>query len=352
METERLGIIIVHFGETLRTVKCLGSFISAASKLKKNRNVKISIIIGDNSGNFRLENTRYSCCEVKHLDFGKNLGYAGACYEAAKLLDDCSKLLFSNNDVILNENSLFNLLETMQSLRNVGAIQPLVLAQGLAKVDSMGLTSNTLMHGYNYSNWPIKPIEKRILDGRLKVLETFGIDGMLFMINARVWKEVNGWDPEFFLFNEDSLLSWKLKLRGYSNYVALDSVIYHERGGIAEGYFVKKNPRFSSYYTSRNKILSVLYIYDSIWLVIYFFGCIIFEFSKNFLLSLRNKSALNLYYYFKALIFILSRHNHIILERSKVSRKFKARYYIKQGSILTFWSSMRLMLKRRNNFSE
>ena len=51
------------------------------------------------------------------------------------------------------------------------------------------------------------------------------------MISSRVWEQVNGWDPDFFMFNEDSLLSWKLRLFGYRNYVALDSVILHERGG-------------------------------------------------------------------------------------------------------------------------
>ena len=161
MEIERLGIVIVHFGDdTFRTNKCLDSYINAISKLKKNKPIEVSIVIADNSGNIQLQNSYPSCCEVRYLNIGKNLGYAGACYLAAKTLNNFSKLLFSNNDVILTEYSLLNLLDAMQSLDNVGAIQPLVLGKGSQKADSIGLTSNVLMQGYNYSNWPIKPIRK------------------------------------------------------------------------------------------------------------------------------------------------------------------------------------------------
>ena len=353
-KAERLGIVLVHFGDNkVRTTKCLDSFIRAASLLKENKPfIETSIIVADNSGNLNLENYKPVCCDVRHFNPGRNIGYAGACYVAAKLLEDCSILLFSNNDVILNETSLLNLLESMKSLPNVGAIQPLVLIEGSSKVDSIGMTSSVLMQGFNYSNWPIKPIRKLVLENGLKVMESFGVDGMLFMLSGRTWDEVGGWDPQFFMFNEDSLLSWKLKLGGYNNYVALNSVIFHKRGGTAEGYYVKKNPILSSYYTSRNKMLSILYVYEGLWVPIYFSSSVIFEFVKNFMLSRKNKSAINLYYYFKALTFILSRHSHITSERSKVLRKFGATYFIEQGYILSFWSSMRLMLKRRSNFIE
>lgn len=353
-KVERLGIVIVHFGDNkLRTTKCLDSFIRAASWLKKNKPlIETSIIVADNTGNLNLENYKSSCCHVTHFNPGSNLGYAGACYTAAKLLTNCSILLFSNNDITLHETSLLNLLITMKSLPDVGGIQPLVLVKGSSTVDSIGSTCNALMHGFNYSNWPLRPIREFSLKSGLKVMECFGVDGMLFTLNRRAWEEVGGWDPDFFMFNEDGILSWKLRLRGYRNYVALSSVIYHERGGTAEGYFIKKNPIFSSYYTSRNKILSILYVYDGSWFVIYFFGSVIFEFLKNFTLSLNNKSAVNLYYYFKALTFILSHHSHITSERSKVLRKFDARYFIEQGYILPFWLSIRLMLTRRKSFSE
>jgi GT2 family glycosyltransferase len=254
-----LGIIIVHFGEVPRTINCLCSLAKAIQKLKSSYPVLVSVLIVDNSGNLSLEDDgSLGDFEVRCLNSEKNLGYAGACYIGAKLLRDSSLLLFSNNDVVFSEDSLVQLLRTLDSLPEVGAVQPLVLTKNSSRVDSAGLTCNGIMHVFNYSNWPISPPNKCFTTNGVKVIECFGIDGVAFVIKKKVWDEVGGWDPTFFMFNEDALLSWKLRLKGYKNYVALSSIIYHERGGTAEGYFTKKEPMFPSYYISRNKILSVL----------------------------------------------------------------------------------------------
>jgi len=348
-----LGIIIVHFGEESRTINCICSLAKAIQKLKSLYPIRVSVLIVDNSGNLSLKNNIFlGDFEVRHLKPEKNLGYAGACYIGAKLLKDSSLLLFSNNDVVFSEDSLVQLLRTLDSLPEAGVVQPLVLTKDGSKVDSLGLTYNGIMHGFNYSNWPVKPLTKCFTTSGMKVMECFGIDGMAFAIKKNVWDEVGGWDPIFFMFNEDGLLSWKLRLRGYKNYVALSSIIYHERGGTAKGYFTKKEPIFPSYYISRNKILSVLYIHEGVWLVAYFFLSLFFEFAKNIALSVKNRSGINIYYYFKALTSILRNQKHIVDERKKVFRKYNARYFLKKGYILTLKTSIGWLLKRRKTILE
>jgi hypothetical protein len=144
----------------------------------------------------------------------------------------------------------------------------------------------------------------------------------------------------------------EVEVEGLRNYVALSSIIYHERGGTAEGYFTKKEPIFPSYYIPRNKILSVLYIHEGVWLVAYFFLSILFEFAKNFALSVKNRSGINIYYYFKALTFVLRYQKHIVDERRKVFRKYNARYFLKKGYILTLKTSIGWLLKRRKTILE
>lgn len=350
----QLGISIVHFGDKSRTVRCLNSFIRATLWLKRRMpTVKTSILIVDNSGNLNLQRDR-SCphgIEIRYFGLRRNLGYAGACCIATKLLKNASILVFSNNDITLREDALLRLLETLRSLPDVGAIQPLTLDES-SRVDSIGLTYNGIMYAFSYSYWPIKPLSTFTLKKGLKVMECFGIDGMLFMLKKKVWEEIGGWDPEYFMFNEAGLLSWKLRLRGYKNYVALSSIVYHKRGSTAKGRFLKEDPIFSSFYTSRNRILSVLYIHEGIWLIIYFFTCILFEFVKNFILSLKNRSSLNLYHYFRALIFILNYHKHITFERAKVFRKFGARYFLRQGYILPLLTSFIWLFNRRKSILE
>jgi len=349
-KTERLGIVIVHFGYQSRTVRCLDSFVSAISWLKEYiPTVKTSILIVDNSGNLNLANCRhYHDAKVRYFRPKINLGYAGACYLATKLLKDASILIFSNNDIILREDALLYLLETLKSLPDAGAIQPLTLVNGTSKVDSSGLACNSIMHGFNYSNWPIKPLDRFFLKNGLEVMECFGVDGMLLALKRKVWDEVGGWDPNFFMFNEDNLLSWKLRLKGYRNYVALNSVAFHERGGTAEGYFLKKNPIFPSYYISRNKILSVLYIYEGLWLIVYFFISVLFEFAKSVWLSLWRKSALYVYYYFRAIIFILRSHKYVVSERARVIRKLNPREFIKRGYVIPILISLAWLFHARS----
>lgn len=348
-----LGIIVVHFGEVSRTINCIYSLAKAIQMLKSSYPMRVSVLIVDNSGNLSLEDNRsLEDFEIRCLKSEKNLGYAGACYIGAKLLKDSSLLLFSNNDVVFSEDSLTQLLRTLDSLPEAGAVQPLVLTKNGLRVDSAGLTCNGIMHGFNYSNWPIKPPNKCFTANGVKVMECFGIDGMAFAIRKKVWDEVGGWDPTFFMFNEDGLLSWKLRLRGYKNYVALSSIIYHERGGTAKGYFTKKEPIFPSYYISRNKILSILYVHEGILLVAYFFLSLFFEFAKNLVLSVKNRSGINIYYYFKALTSVLRNRKHIVDERKKVFRKYSARYFLKKGYILSLKTSIGWLLKRRETILE
>jgi len=352
LSLRHLGIIIVHFGEVPRTINCIYSLAKAIQKLKSSYSVRVSVLIVDNSGNLSLWDRSLGDFEVRCFKSEKNLGYAGACYIGAKLLKDFSLLLFSNNDVVFSEDSLTQLLRTLDSLPEAGAVQPLVLMKNSSRVDSAGLTCNGIMHGFSYSNWPIKPPNKCFTASGIKVMECFGIDGMAFAIKKKIWDEVGGWDPAFFMFNEEGLLSWKLRLKGYKNYVALSSIIYHERGSTAEGYFTKKKPIFPSYYTSRNRILSVLYIHKGVWLVAYFFLSILFEFAKSLALSVKNRSGINIYYYFKALAFVLKNQKHIVDERRKVFRKYNARYFLKKGYILTLKTSIGWLLKRRKTILE
>lgn len=343
---KRLGVIIVHFGEKTRTIHCLESLIRALHKLKNILPIEATVLVVDNLGNLSLKYCKVPTgIEIRYFKPSKNLGYAGACYLGAKLLRNSTLLLFSNNDILFSENSLIGLIKAVDSLPAAGAIQPLVLTSDCLKIDSLGSTSNNIMYYFGYSNLPIK--YRLILLNDLKIVESFGIEGAVFIIKKTVWENIGGWDPLFFMFNEDSLLSWKLRLSGYKNYVVLNSIVYHERGGTAKGHFIKKDPIFSSYYSSRNKFLSTLYIHEGYWLIIYFCILFLFEFIKNLILSIENRTGVYLYYYIRALIFVLKNRKHIVSERRKIQRKYNAMYFLKNNYTLSIKISLAWLIKSR-----
>jgi len=308
----------------------------------------VSLIIVDNSGNLEPDDLPRQL-SVNILKPSKNIGYAGACYLGASNLVDADLLMFSNNDVIFTSDSLLYLVKAAASLPKAGALQPLVLrfsSSNKPTVDSVGLTSNPIMHGFNYCNWPVQPLKRLSLSGSIRALEVFGVDGMCFLVNGKVWRDIDGWDPDFFMFNEDALLSWKLRLGGYRNYVILNAVVYHMRGGTAKGYFTKLNPIFPSYYTSRNKILSMLYLYKSTWLIKYLPMGLLIELAKNTLLSVQRRNSLHIWFYIKALKYIFSNSRKIRYERGKVKRLMDEDYLLNNGLILPLGFSLALLISR------
>jgi len=241
---------------------------------------------------------------------------------------------------------LLELWKAYSLLPNAGALQPCVLGYDV-NVDSLGCTSNPLMFSLNYSNWPIKPIRKLHLDG-CSAIEVYGVEGMVIFVSKQNWFRYGQWDPDFFMFCEDLLLSWKLRVAGLKNYVAQEAIVRHIRGGSAEGRFIKKNPIFPSYYTSRNRLLSILYLYDAKWLLEYFPLALISELAKNLFLTLHRRDVSHISYYLKGIAFILRNPAHVKCQRSKVTRLESPEDFMKKGAILSFRKWFKLILEKRS----
>jgi GT2 family glycosyltransferase len=345
---DSVGVVVVHYGEIGRTLNCLDSLVVAVRDVHANKVVaNVTILVIDNSGNVYPEiiDSRYNG-SIRCVSPSKNLGYAGACSLGAKLLSQVSVLVFLNNDVVLNANALSSLLTCMRCLPDVGALQPSVVKSDNSGIDSLGLTFSPLMNPFNYANWNVPQPRTFQLENGSEVTECFGVDGMLVVVGRNRFEEVGGWDPDFFMFSEDALLSWKLRLQGYKNYVCRDSVVYHERGGTAKGYLLKVDPRFPGYYVSRNRILTALYVYEPKWLLRYLFPIMVFEFAKNVYLSIRRHHAAYVYYYFGAIRFIFSHRKHINAERGKVVRKVDMDSFLRRGQMVGISDALRLISQK------
>src|SRR5439155_19033760 len=65
-------------------------------------------------------------------------------------------------------------------------------------------------------------------------------------------------DPLFFAYYEDLLLSWRIRLRGYRIARALDSRARHAGGATA-----RRQPGETAFYWERNKLLTLLMCYET-----------------------------------------------------------------------------------------
>ena len=237
-----VGIIIVHYSNPSATVKCLESFIRAAERVRNDLGTKANIVVVDNSRDFELPDSITQQC-VRVVRPRSNSGYAGGIWLGTRQLPNVDYYVFSNDDILADENMLHELLRCYGALADVGAIQPVLLSND-GVVDSSGSVSNPIMYCFGYEDWALGHMFIRRTAA--EALEVFGVEGVM-TIERKTWHKVGGWDPDFFMFCEDTLISWKTRLAGLNNYVALKAIAHHHRGLSAKGRNIKKDPIYTSY---------------------------------------------------------------------------------------------------------
>ncbi len=80
--------------------------------------------------------------------------------------------------------------------------------------------------------------------------EIFWASGAALCIKSSAWREVNGFDADFFAHMEEIDLCWRLKKRGYKIGYTYESTVYHVGGGTLP----TSNPR-KTYLNFRNNLI-------------------------------------------------------------------------------------------------
>jgi hypothetical protein len=369
----KIGIAMVHYRDRRLTLNALTSLLNAVKESCKEH--IFGIIVIDNSSDLEYHevmeifeqvfNDKSFKCNVKLKLFkpSLNIGYAGACALAARYFihKGFKYMLCCNNDVFFERNSIVELLRAAsmlnQAFQEWGVLQPLVLKAFMLgqriifseKVDSLGLICDwTLSNCFNYSNWPLTKPPVTRLNGII-LLQVPVADGMAFLVDLDSWRRIGGMDPDFFLFNEDVLLSLKMRAVGLRNFVVLNAKVYHIRGGVIKGELIKVEPIYTSYYTFRNSLLTLTYIHDSLYVIPAIILNILTRAIKTLFLSLTTRNPLHIYYSIKAIIFMLKRSRKVMTYRLR-NPKYNVTMAIKSGEVLSFRDMMKLLLARSRLF--
>jgi len=83
-----------------------------------------------------------------------------------------------------------------------------------------------------------------------ELAEVGAVSGAAFAIRRDLFKELGGFDEAFFLYMEDTDLSWRARLAGYQCLYVPSSVVYHD-------YTLRFGPR-KTFYQERNRYLMLL----------------------------------------------------------------------------------------------
>ncbi len=214
------------------------------------RNFQV-LLVDNNSTDDSIVLTKRDFPEVDVLDLGENLGYAEANNRAAAQ-SHATYLLFLNNDTYLDSTALELLVVTADKQPDTAILAPtqrsyngtLTLSCGMG-VDILGFPAFGNPHAGN----------------------VFYADGAALFIRRSVFKELEGFDPHYFIFFEEQDLCWRAWLRGYRVGIVPQSVVYHEAGGTVGSSLVKGTQYTTSKrkrrLTHRNQLATILKNYST-----------------------------------------------------------------------------------------
>jgi GT2 family glycosyltransferase len=260
-EYPSVSVIIVNFNckEFLR--RCLTSLLTTNYP-------NFEIIVVDNAstdGSIELVGKLFgSYSSIKVVENHENLGHAEGCNIGAKVAKG-KYLLFLDNDTEIKtsschsqknersyipENWLLELVKVMESDRSIGIAQAkIVLARDNCLLDSTCMAIDAL--GTWHATYGLR-------ENKLKHnSEILAASSGCCIVRREVFNEVGGFDPDYFIYDDDTDFSLRARLLGYKVVLVPSAIIVHRGGGVLRGI----NSR-TVYHSAKNRMCTMIKNYE------------------------------------------------------------------------------------------
>jgi len=210
-----VGVVVVHFGDLAPTAACVRSLLEDASPNARR------VVVVDNSGNVPAEALRGA--EV--VDGGGNNGFGAAANRGVAALGPgpWGALVILNNDVEVAGGYFAAAVAALKG-PGVGA------AAGPVYLDRPGGELWYAGGGVNFLTgtvWQAATARAAARERRVGF-----ISGAVFAVSQEAWRSVGGFDPAYFLYNEDLDLCLRLRRSGWRLLFAPGMVAVHRLGAV------------------------------------------------------------------------------------------------------------------------
>jgi GT2 family glycosyltransferase len=241
------SVVILSYNSREDLIECIPSLMSQTY-------YNFEIIVVDNAsadGSEEFIRTNYP--EVKVVQTGKNLGYAAgnnAGFEVA----EGEYIVVVNPDTVADPEWLSELIKPLENNCTVTATTSKILIYH--QKDRINACSTTNHHtGLTFCRGLNKPADQ------FNNYQAVGaVSGCSFAIRSEMLKKIKGFDPDFFLYLEDTDLSWRMLFAGGKIMYVPKSMIYHKcKLSIAP---------WKEFYLERNRYLLLLKNFDSATLLL------------------------------------------------------------------------------------
>ena len=190
---------------------------------------------------------------IQIIENSSNLGFAGGYNMALKSID-ADILALVNTDVEVTKNWLIPIIETFKSETKTAIIQPKIKDfKNPEFFEYAGAAGGFIdQFGYPFCRGRIfDSLEKDVAQYE-DDCEIFWASGACFFIRNSVYKELGGFDADFFAHQEEIDLCWRAKNRGYTIKYNSKSIVYHIGGATLN----QGNPR-KTFLNFRNSLFTL-----------------------------------------------------------------------------------------------
>ncbi len=241
-ENPTVSVVIVNYNGVDFLWNCLFS-------LKTQTYPPLETILVDNrSDDASLSFVRSNYPQVRILECQENFGFVLAANLGAK----CSKgdlVVFLNNDAMLTPDWIAKVVESAKNRWPKGGA-----VAGEVKPRQNQKKAIVYTEEVQTLNFLAEPMEGFFSDKKV----FFHPNGSAMAYIRRLLPE-GPFDPDYFIYQEDVFLGWKLRLNGFGVFQAEGARVFHEEGGTMSRFPGWK----SDFYKIRNRWLNLLLLYEA-----------------------------------------------------------------------------------------
>lgn len=246
MKDPQISVIIVTYNSAKYLPVCLNSLFDT-----KYSNLEI-IVVDNNSSDDTIPIINSFKEKIVLIRSNKNLGFA----EGNNLGIKSAKgefVFLINPDTSVDKNIFTNLLKAFDCDLKVAVAQPAVyLMKDPKKLNLTGKVTNFL--GFDW----VRDYQKQTVPERGEIIS---FSGCGVMIKKSILQKTNAFDPKYFMYYEDSDLSWRIRLFGFKIMFVPDAIMYHDYKYVPiESYLSLKKKLFLN---ERNRIMTIYKNYSA-----------------------------------------------------------------------------------------
>lgn len=262
MEKIDLSVIIVNWNTKKLLEDCLRSVY------RFTKGISFEVIVVDNGsedGSPEIVSKKFP--KTKLIENSDNLGFTKANNQGIKAAIG-EYVLLLNSDTYLIENSFKKLVVKARSLKNLGALAPLLLNVDKSTQQSVGffpslpqvfwwmsliddLPGGTFLNPYHVDHDSFYKHEG----------EVDWITGAAFMLPKKVVDQVGGLDEKIFMYGEDVEWSYRIKKAGFKIYFSPTTKIVHiargSSGKISKNAILGEYSGVVYFYQKHKRVLSL-----------------------------------------------------------------------------------------------